>query len=134
MGKGKSTKNPHDPKLLTKVELEIMGHIWRLGEASVADVILALPEERKLAYTSVSTMMRILESKGAVGSRKEGRGHVYFPLVAKEKYEAASLKSLVSQVFDGAPVTLVRRLLDEESLSREDLEALRELLEERLKS
>lgn len=69
---------------LTEVELELMGYLWKLNEATVNDVVSALPEARKLAYTSVSTMLRILEQKGVVDSRKEGRGHVYFPNLRKK--------------------------------------------------
>lgn len=119
--------------LLTEVELEMMNQLWRLGEAGVADVQNALLPSRKLAYTSVSTMLRILETKGIVGSRKEGRGHLYFPKLDKAKYEATALDFVVEKVFDGAPSSLVRRLVDHDSLSKEDLRELQKLLEERLK-
>ena len=122
-----------DGKLLTEVELELMGILWRLTEGSVNDVLEALPQERKLAYTSVSTMFRILEQKEVVGSRKEGRGHVYFPLLTKEKYEATSLHHLVDKVFDGTPSSLVRRLLETENLTDEDLKSIRALLNEKLR-
>lgn len=123
-------KNPE--KLLTEVETELMTILWRLGGGTVNEVIAHLPPSRKLAYTSVSTMMRILEQKQVVESRKEGRGHVYVPLLAKEKYEATSLRHLVAKVFDGTPTSLVRRLLDDDDLSEEDLKAIRTLINERL--
>lgn len=120
-------------KLLTEVELELMGILWRLGEGSVNDVIAGLPKGRDLAYTSVSTMMRILEQKKIVASRKEGRGHVYFPKLTKEAYEATSVQHLVSKVFDGAPASLVRRLIETDGMSESDLEAIRALLNEKLR-
>jgi predicted transcriptional regulator len=119
-------------KPLTAVELELMTLLWRLGEGSVADVQAGLPPERKLAYTSVSTMLRILEQKGVVGARKEGRGHIYFPQLTKRDYVASSVQRLVSQVFEGAPVALVRQLLDSTDLTARDLADLRALLEEKV--
>lgn len=129
----KSSQAPQPQKLLTEVELELMGILWRLGEGSVNDVIAALSPGRELAYTSVSTMLRILEQKKIVGSRKEGRGHVYLPLLAKDAYEATSVQHLVTKVFDGAPASLVRRLLETDGMSEDDLEAIRSLLNEKLR-
>jgi len=119
-------------KLLTEVELELMTILWKLCEGSVNDVLGHLPAGRDLAYTSVSTILRILEQKGVVGSRKEGRGHTYFPILAKEQYEATTLQHVVSKVFDGAPTTLIRRLLEAGDLSEEELKSIRTLLNERL--
>lgn len=127
----KKTSSPE--KLLTEVELELMGILWKLGEASVNDVLAALPKGRELAYTSVSTMLRILEAKGIVESRKEGRGHVYFARLAKPVYEATSVQHLVVKVFDGAPASLVRRLIETDGMSNEDLEAIRALLDRKLR-
>ena len=121
------------PRLLTQAELEIMSVLWRFGEGTVHQVIEGLPAGRRLAYTSVSTMLRILEQKQVVGSRREGtgRGHIYFPRVPKEEYEAHSLRDLIGRVFDGAPISLVRCLVDNQDLSAADIAAMRALLEER---
>jgi predicted transcriptional regulator len=121
-------------KLLTAAELELMNILWRLGEGTVNDVLAALPPERKLAYTSVSTILRILEQKDVLSSRKEGRGHVYQPRLSKETYEAASLRHIVQNVFDGTPSSLVRRLLEDQDLTGEELESIRALLETRRSS
>ena len=94
-----------ESRLLTETELELMTIVWKLGEGSVADVIAYLPKGRDLAYTSVSTILRILEQKEVLGARKEGRGHVYFPLLQKEDYEARTLKHVVEKVFDGTAVS-----------------------------
>jgi predicted transcriptional regulator len=102
--------------------------LWRLGEGTVNDVIAGLPAERPLAYTSVSTVLRILEKKGFLGSRKQGRGHVYVPRLDKATYESFSVRDLITRVFDGTPSALVRCLV-EEALSPEDLEALRVALD-----
>ncbi len=118
-------------KELTAVELEMMNVIWRIGPCSVAQVQEQLRPQRELAYTSVSTIVRILEQKGYVTSEKEGRGHRYEASVAKEAYQAMSLKRLVSDVFDGAPSILVQRLLDSKALTPEELAQIKSLLLEK---
>ena len=115
-------------RLLTAVELELMRILWRLGEGTVHAVMAELPPGRELAYTSVSTMLRILEQKEFVTSRKEGRGHIYLPAIPKSEYEKTAIRQVVGQVFDGAAVSLVRRLVEEETLTKADLGALREII------
>lgn len=123
--KGKTQRE----KMLTDVELELMSILWRLGEGSVADVMGELPENRDLAYTSVSTILRILEQKGVLGTRKEGRGHVYIPKLEKSAYEAKTVKLVIERVFDNAPVTLVKQLIQSGGLNQEDLNEIRKLIE-----
>lgn len=124
----KSKAKEADGKMLTETELELMTILWKLEEGSVADVIEHLPKERSLAYTSVSTIMRILEQKGVLKTRKEGRGHIYIPELKKSEYEAKTVKHVVERVFDGTPVALVRQLLDSVELNEKDLNALKELI------
>ena len=120
-------------KELTVVELEMMNVIWRIGPCSVAQVLEQLLPQRELAYTSVSTIVRILEQKGYVTSAKQGRGHVYDAAVSKESYQAQSLKRIVRSVFDGAPSLLVQRLLASETLTPEELTQIQGLLREKAK-
>lgn len=115
-------------KPLTATELEMMNVIWRIGPCSVLQIVEQLRPERELAYTSVSTIVRILEQKGYVTSSKEGRGHLYAAAVAKEEYQRSTVQRMVTSVFDNAPALLVRRLLDTESLSPDDLAEIRALL------
>ena len=117
-------------KLLTETELELMTILWRLGEGSVADVIEHLHKERDLAYTSVSTILRILEQKKILKTRKEGRGHIYTPQIKKSEYEAKTVKHVVDRVFDGTPVALVRQLLDSVELNANDLKELKSLIDQ----
>ena len=121
------------PKALTVAELEMMNVIWRIGPCSVAQVQEHLRPQRELAYTSVSTIVRILEQKGYVTSEKQGRGHVYAAAVSKESYQALSLKRIVRNVFDGAPSLLVQRLLTSEALTPEELAQIEGLLREKAK-
>jgi predicted transcriptional regulator len=115
-------------KMLTDVELELMSILWRMGEGSVSDVLEQLPATRNLAYTSVSTILRILEQKGVLKARKEGRGHIYVPTLKKSDYEAKAVKHVVDKVFEGTPVALVRQLLDSGGLGKAEIEELKNLL------
>jgi predicted transcriptional regulator len=124
-----SDKSTRPTRLLTESELELMTILWRLEGATVNEVLAALPADRPLAYTSVSTILRILEQKGVVTSEKIGRGHRYLPAVAKDDYEGFALDQVVDKVFDGQPLSLVRRLFDGANLTRKDLASLRALLD-----
>jgi predicted transcriptional regulator len=114
---------------LTATELEMMNVIWRLGSCTVSQVQESLRPERDLAYSSVSTIVRILEQKGFVSSTKAGRGHLYCAAMAKHDYQALSLEHVVKQVFDDTPSLLVQRLLDSSALTEQELDRIRSLLQ-----
>lgn len=116
-------------KMLTDVELELMTILWRLGEGSVNDVMEGLPGSRDLAYTSVSTILRILEQKGVLKARKEGRGHIYMPQLKKTDYEARAVRDVMDRVFEGTPVAMVRQLLGSVDIKSEELQELKALIE-----
>jgi predicted transcriptional regulator len=105
-----------------------MNVIWQLGPCTVSEVQESLRPERDLAYSSVSTIVRILEQKGFVTSTKAGRGHRYSAAVAKHDYQAMSLEHVVKQIFDDTPSLLVQRLLDSNSLTEKELGEIRTLL------
>ena len=121
-------------ELLTEVELEFMNELWALGEGTVRDVLERLPEDRNLAYTSGATILRILEAKEFVTSRKEGKSHVYTPTLAKDVYQSRSLKDLSAKLFDDTPASLVAALVNDEELSEEALGQIRALVDRRLKN
>lgn len=121
-------------ELLTEVELEFMTRLWALGAGTVSDVLGQLPEGRDLAYTSAATILRILEQKEFVTSRKDGKRHVFKPTLAKDAYQTRSLKDLSIKLFDDAPVSLVARLVNDEELSEEALGKIRALVDRRLKN
>lgn len=125
--KSKSSENPE--KMLTEAELELMQILWKRGEGSVADVLDAIRETPKPAYTTVSTLLRILEQKGVLKTRKEGRGHVYIPLLSREEYEAKAIRQVVNRVFEGTPVALVKQLLNTVDLAPGELDEIRALLD-----
>lgn len=117
-------------KLFTELELLLMQALWRRGSATVADVKRELASERTLAHTTVATMLKVLEGKGAAAATKEGRGLVYRPIVDKAKYEARALDHVVENVFDDSPLALVRRLLGDGKLGPKEIDELRRLLDD----
>lgn len=121
-------------ELMTEVELEFMTELWALGEGTVRDVLDRLPKARNLAYTSGATVLRILEQKEFVTSRKEGKQLVYVPLLAKNAYQSRSLKDLSMKLFDDTPASLVATLVDDEDLTEEALGQIRALVDRRLKN
>lgn len=122
-------KKDHSGGLLTETELEMMSVLWRLGSATAGEVMEALAAERDLAYTSVSTILRVLEQKGVVRSDKVGRGHVYAPLVSRQDYGSRTVGHLITKVFDGAAPSLVRCLVEKGDLSADDLAAIRKIID-----
>jgi predicted transcriptional regulator len=114
---------------LTPTELELMSILWKIEKGSIKEIMAELPADRNLAYTSVSTIIRILEKKGFVNSEKKGRGHIYFPMIEQSSFEKSTVNSLVSNVFNGAPVSIVKCLIEDEKLSTEDIKELKKLLE-----
>lgn len=118
--------------LLTEAELELMMLLWGSGGGTVREVLDRLPPDRTRAYTSVATILRILEQKGFVRSVKEGRRHRYIPAIGRAGYEARNLRHLVGGLFGGDPLALVRRLVGTGSLSRDELAAAQALIDQQL--
>ncbi|MDC8002855.1 BlaI/MecI/CopY family transcriptional regulator [Aureisphaera galaxeae] len=110
-------------KQLTKAEEDIMQILWDLEEGNVAAVIDHLPDP-KPAYNTVSTIVRILENKGFVGYRKEGRGHIYFPLVKKSDYSHESMNKLVDGYFQGSFKSMVSFFMKKNDISMQELESI----------
>jgi BlaI family penicillinase repressor len=115
---------------LTEQELEIMKVVWDRKTATVRDVYEALRERRTVAYTTVMTMMNILETKGHLVKRPEGRAYVYEPSQERTEVVGGMLQDFVDRVFDGAARPLVLSLIRERKLSKEDLEAVSRMIEE----
>jgi predicted transcriptional regulator len=115
-------------RLLTDAELEIMQVLWNYGQGTAAQVKDWHPLGCDLAFTTVSTMLRVLEQKAFVTASKQGRGHTYHPAISKTEYQSRSVESIVERVFEGAPSALVRQLLQTEKLSEQELDEIRALL------
>ncbi|KIC10747.1 transcriptional regulator [Leisingera sp. ANG-M1] len=125
-------RKKQDNSLLTEVELEFMTVVWDLGGGTVRDILAELNKAQERAYTSVATVLKIMEQKGFLTSERKDRSLVYRPAVPKAEYQKTSLKNLSSKLFNGAPAALVARLVDDEDVTDEMLEEMRALLEERL--
>jgi BlaI family penicillinase repressor len=110
-------------KQLTKAEEEIMQILWDLKEANVAAIIEKMPEP-KPAYNTVSTIVRILESKEFVGHRKKGKGYIYFPVVDKETYSNQSMNKLIEGYFNGSFKSMVSFFMKKNKMDTKDLEAI----------
>src|SRR5512140_2160115 len=114
----------------TDRELDVMGVLWEMGGATVAEVRERLADE--LAYTTVLTVLRTLEEKGYVAHEEQGKAYRYKPLVAREAAGESALKRLVRKVFRDSPEMLLTQLVSDRGLTRRELERMRELLDERL--
>jgi predicted transcriptional regulator len=117
---------------LTKAEEQIMHIIWELKKVFVKDVIEKLPKP-KPAYSTVSTIIRILVDKKAVGYKAYGKTHEYFPLIKKEAYSEQQVKSVIGRFFDDSPKKLLSFLLKEEKLDVNDLDEVMKLIEKNKK-
>jgi predicted transcriptional regulator len=112
---------------LTKRELDIMGVLWSLGEATVTEVRDRVDPD--LAYTSISSMIRTLELKGYVSHRRgEGKTHVYFPTVDPETAGESTLQRVLDKIYGGSPIKLLAHLVEQRRLSEKELARMRELL------
>ncbi|MCK8523216.1 BlaI/MecI/CopY family transcriptional regulator [Aquimarina sp. D1M17] len=109
-------------KQLTKAEEDIMKILWQLQEASVVSILEQIPEP-KPAYNTVSTIVRILEEKEFVNYRKEGRIHIYIPIVKKSDYSNQSINKLVDGYFQGSFKSLVSFFIKKNDISLEEMEA-----------
>jgi predicted transcriptional regulator len=110
-------------KQLTKAEEQIMQVLWDLQETSVKEVIDKLPAP-KPAYNTVSTIIRILETKEFVGHKQEGRGYLYYPIIDKETYSNQSLHKLMNGYFDGSFKSLVSFFVKENKMDVAELESI----------
>jgi predicted transcriptional regulator len=115
---------------LTPQELEIMKVIWKAGRAKVREVYEALREERRIAYTTVLTMMKILEAKGHLVRDAEERAHVYRPARPEHAVVRSMVREFVDRVFNGSAQPLLLHLVKDRQLSEKELEELTRLLKE----
>lgn len=104
--------------------------IWDRGDVFVKEIIEALTE--KVPYNTASSLVRILESKGMVDHKAYGRTHQYFPLVTRSAYRKAMLKSMITEYFDGSYKGLVSQILDDDGISKDEVDELRELINKEL--
>ena len=115
---------------LTESELRLMNVVWEKGQATVGEVTDALKQEPPLAYSTVLTTLRILENKGYLKHRKEGRAFIYEPVVDRQQASHGAIHHLLSRFFDNSPELLVTNLLCDERISRKEINRLKKLIAE----
>lgn len=121
---------PRKPsETLTEAELRIMQVLWQKGPATVQQILDALPGPPVLAYNTILTTIRILERKGYVEHAKDGRAHVYTPVVAQEEATRSEIRHLVSRFFRNSHEDLVLNILEDRGMDPGELERLRRMLE-----
>lgn len=114
---------------LTEAELRIMNVLWEKGPGTVQQVLDWLPSKPALAYNSVLTTVRILEKKGYVQHVKDGRAHVYEPVVGQKEATRAEIRHLVSRFFRDSHEALVLNILEDDAIEEQEVKRLREMLE-----
>jgi BlaI family penicillinase repressor len=121
-------RTPHPT--LTPQELAIMKVVWRLESATVRAVYEALRDQRPVAYTTVMTMMKILEAKGYLRKRRSDRAYVYRPARSRQQVLGGMVRDFLDRVFDGASRPLLLHLTEDERLSAREREAIRRLVQD----
>lgn len=115
---------------LTKAEEQFMQILWELEEASVQDIIDQLPEP-KPAYNTVSTIIRILETKEFVAHKAKGRGYIYFPLVSKTIYTNQSLQKIMDGYFGGSFKSMVSFFVNKNEVDFKELDTILKIINDK---
>ena len=120
---------PKRSNTLTEAELRLMKILWRRGESAVTDLVAAMPDGENLAYNSVLTTIRILEQKGYVEHRQEGRAFIYRACVAEEDASRSEVRNVMNRFFGNSREKLLLSLLGDNEISAEELRRLKEAIE-----
>ena len=119
---------PRPSETLTEAELRIMNVLWVKGSGTVQQVLDSIGEKPSLAYNSVLTTIRILEKKGYLRHQKDGRAHVYIPVVGQQEATRSEIRHLVNRFFKNSHEQLALNLLEDQGIGTEELARLREML------
>jgi predicted transcriptional regulator len=120
--------NKQEIRELTKAEEEIMHKLWCLEKAFVKDILQELPEP-KPAYNTVSTIVRILETKGFVAHESFGNSHRYYPLIDKDSYKSFATRKLISSYFDNSAQNMLSFFLEKEKLDIQEVDEILKIIE-----
>lgn len=110
-------------------EMEVLNHVWELGEASVSDIHERILRNRKVAYTTIMTVTKNLADKGYLSYRKEGISYIYKALKKPDNVKHSVLSNIVSKVFKGSPAALVQNLVEHENMTPDEINKLQELID-----
>jgi len=114
---------------LGETEMEVLQHVWDLGEASVSDVRTRILETRNVAYTTIMTVMKNLADKGYLKYRKEGMSYIYSAAQQPDKVRFNLVNKLVDKVFHGSPKDLVQALVSHENLTEKEREEIKKIID-----
>lgn len=120
---------PKQSGTLTEAELRIMNVLWLKGSGTVQQVLDSITQKPTLAYNSVLTTIRVLERKGYLKHLKDGRAHVYTPLVGQQEATRSEIRHLVSRFFKNSHEQLVLNVLEDQGIEPEELARLRQMLD-----
>jgi len=118
---------------LGELQRAVMEVVWKLGQASVHDVLKQLGRRKKPAYTTVLTVLQKLEKAGWLEHRAEGKSYVYTPARSRDEAGAGSVRGFLARVFEGDAVAMFQHLIRESDLSNEELSELRAMIDEKRK-
>jgi len=119
---------PKKSNILTEAELRLMKILWERGESGVADLVAAIPDGETLAYTSVLTTIRILENKGYVRHRQEGRAFLYTPCVVEQEAGRSEVRHMMQRFFGNSRERLLLSLLGDDAIDPAELQRLKDLI------
>jgi len=114
---------------LGETEIEVLNHVWDIGEATVKDVLSRVRDDRDVAYTTIMTVMKNLAEKGYLTYRKDGVTYVYRALEKPEEVRSNLVNNLISKVFKGSPSELVKTLVQSEDLTDEEISQIKKMIE-----
>jgi predicted transcriptional regulator len=120
---------PKKSPTLTEAELRLMKMLWQRGDSAVGDLVAAMPDGGSLAYNSVLTTIRILEKKGYVTHRQEGRAFVYSACIAQQDASRTEVRHVLSRFFGNSREQLLLSLLGDEELTPAELQRLKDAIE-----
>ncbi|TYP94751.1 putative transcriptional regulator [Fodinibius salinus] len=114
---------------LGETEMEVLHHVWDLGEATVKQVRERILESREVAYTTIMTVMKNLEEKGYLQYRKEGVTYVYSPAEEPESVRSNLISELIKKVFKGSPKQLIQTLVNSDDMTDKDLMEIKDMID-----
>lgn len=118
---------------LTKAEAQVMNYIWELEKSFLKDIVEAFPEPRP-AYTTISTVIRVLVKKGYVDFNTYGKVHEYYPKVSRKSYFRKHVKSIINNHFDGSVVSFASSFTGDDAVDLGELEEIKLLIDQKIKA
>ena len=114
----------------SRLETQVLSVLWERGPSTVRDVLDAMPDGKTRAYTTILSVMQVMEKKGLLSHTAEGNVHVYKARVSRDKVAGPMLRNLVAQVFGGSPSAALQHLLSDKEVDRGELDEIKRLISE----